>query len=117
LDDINGNLTITNTGSGSVRLSNSGVTATLELTGNFSQTGGEFYVGGTGGTNTWTVNVGGDFSVTGGTFNLAGGGGTTTMNISGDFTHTAGTITESSSETPLLFSMVEPLKLILPVER
>jgi hypothetical protein len=97
LDDINGNLTITNTGSGSVRLSNSGVTATLELTGNFSQTAGEFYIGGTGGSNTWTVNVGGDFSVTGGTFNLAGGGGTTTMNITGDFTHTAGTITESSS--------------------
>ena len=100
LTDVNGNLTISNTGSGSVRLSNSGVTSSINISGNLSQSQGEFYIGGTGGTNTWTVNVDGNLSITGGTFfDLAGGGGATTINVKGNFTMSGGTLRESSNAT------------------
>ncbi len=97
--NVAGNLTITATNSGSVRLSNSGVNETINIGGSLSQSNGEFYIGGTGGSNTWIVNVGANFSLTGGTFNTAGGGGATTINVEGNFTVSGGTLTETSTAT------------------
>src|SRR6218665_3874891 len=95
---VNGNLTVTATNTGSLRLSNSGVTETLNIGGNYIQTGGEFYISGSG-NNTWTVNLAGNFSMTGGVFDMNGATGTSILNVSGNFTHTGGTITETGSST------------------
>jgi hypothetical protein len=40
---------MTNTNTGSLRLSNSGVTDIINIGGNYSQTGGTFYMAGTAG--------------------------------------------------------------------
>jgi len=84
LTTINGTFTIANTNTGSLRLSNGGVTATLAIGVDFIQTGGTFYISGTSSSNTWTVNVIRNFSLSGGTLNMNGVGGTTTLNVSGN---------------------------------
>lgn len=99
LTTVNGNMTVSSTGSGSLRLSNSGASDVLTVGGNFSQTGGTFYIGGTLGSNTWTVDVAGDFSLTGGTLNMNGNSGSSTLNLAGDFTASAGVLTETGSGT------------------
>jgi len=96
---VNGNFTMTNTNTGSLRLSNSGVTDIINIGGNYSQTGGTFYMAGTAGSNTWTMNTEGSFSLTGGTFNMNGNSGASTLNVKGDFTMASGTLTEVGSAT------------------
>jgi hypothetical protein len=98
LTNVAGNLTMSRTNTGSVRLSNGGANATLTIGGNFSQNNGTFYMGGTTGTNNWTVNVAGNFSVSAGTLDMNGfTGGATIINVTGNFSNVAGTIRESST--------------------
>lgn len=99
LTNVAGNLTVSRTNTGSLRLSNSGANATLNIGGNFSQNNiGTFFIGGTLGTNNWTVNVAGNFSVSAGTLDMNGfTGGATIINVTGNFSNVAGTITESST--------------------
>ena len=100
LTDVNGNLTISNTGSGSVRLSNGGANTTINIAGNLTQSQGEFYIGGTSSSNTWTVNIDGDLIISGGSFfDMAAQSGSTTINLDGNFTMSGGTLRESSSAT------------------
>ncbi len=97
LNNVDGNFTVTSTGSGSIVLGLTGV-GNLAILGDFSQTGGEFTI--TDGVAR-TITLTGDFSVTGGTFNLStgGSGDNGILSVGGDFTHTAGTITETGTTT------------------
>ena len=98
LTNVAGNLTVSRTGSGSLRLSNGGISGTLNIGGNFSQNNGTFFMGGPTGTNNWTINVAGNFSVSNGTLDVHGSAGATTINVTGNFSNVAGTITESSQK-------------------
>jgi len=69
---VRGNLTITSTGSGNLQLANN-ATATLDVTGNFTQTGGTFILCNTSGTI--TLNIGGTFNMSGGTLQKGSGNG------------------------------------------
>jgi hypothetical protein len=102
LTDVNGNLTISSTNTGSLRLSDNGTTATLDIAGNFSQTGGNFYIAGTAGACTMTVTLHGNFSLSGGTFNINGSTGTEVLNVAGNFSQSAGTITETSTGSSVI---------------
>lgn len=98
LNIINGNFTVTNTGSGSLSLGGTGA-GNLSIAGSFSQTGGTF-IGSTSAARTMTVAQ--NFSLSGGTFNLSSsttGGNAVTVSVGGNFSHTAGTLTESGSTT------------------
>jgi len=101
LRTVNGNFTITATNNGSLRLSNDYVEETLVVGGNFSQTGGSFYIAGDG-SNDWIMNVAGNFSLSGGTLDMNGGDGTTNLNVSGNFTHSGGTLTETGAATTII---------------
>ncbi len=96
---VNGNLTIINTNSGSTRLSNGGANTTFTLGGDYIQTGGSFYFGGTSSSNTWTINVNGNFSLSGGSLDMSGNSGSTTLNLHKNFTMSSGTLTESGTAT------------------
>ena len=83
---------------------------TINITGNYVQTGGTF-----GGTDASlagekalgvpTINVTGDFSISAGTFDMtqnfgtSSGNGIATLNLSGNFSQTGGTITETATTT------------------
>ena len=69
--DINGSFSIINTG----------LTGSIRLINNTNQ----------------TLNIGENLNVSGGILNLSRGSGILTLNVAGNFTHTAGTITESGS--------------------
>ncbi|MBS1917589.1 MAG: T9SS type A sorting domain-containing protein [Bacteroidetes bacterium] len=102
LKTINGNFSIISTGSGTLRLLNSGNGGTLSVGGNFSQTGGIFYIVGSGGNNTTeTLEITGDFSITGGILRIngatTGNSNTATINIGGNFGFTGGTIAETAN--------------------
>jgi hypothetical protein len=101
ISGISGNFTMQNTNSGSVRLFNGGGSYALNISGNYSQTGGTFYVFGTGtGTGfTGILNVLGDFSISNGTLDISGTDGTSTLNVAKNFTFSNGTITESGTGT------------------
>jgi hypothetical protein len=87
---ILGDLTITNTGSGSIELNEEALSVN-----DFTQSGGIFGFGITG-----TLSVLDDVSLTGGTLDLGiSGAFIGTLNIAGDLSYTSGsTITESSSQ-------------------
>lgn len=104
---VNGNFNVVATNTGSLRLSNGNVTETLNVGGNFVQTGGTFYIAGTTATNTWIVNVAGDFSLTGGIFDLNGfaTSAATTLNVVGNFIHSAGTLRQTATTNPGIISM------------
>ncbi len=95
LATIIGDFTVVNTGSGSIRLKNSGGQAsTTTVSGNYNQTGGNLFIVGTSGTH--TLSLMGNFNMSGGTLQR---GGTSTSNVVFDrnglqtFTKTGGTIT------------------------
>jgi len=69
---VRGNLSITSTGSGNLQLANN-ATATLDVTGNYTQTGGTFILCNTSGTI--TLNIGGNFNMSGGTLQRGSGSG------------------------------------------
>ena len=93
---VNGMFSVINTNDRELRMSQTPISV-----GSFYQEGGIFRVG----TNTKrTLNILGSFSLVGGTLNLSsgdgsGGSGTYggTINVKGNYTHTAGTLTESGS--------------------
>ena len=124
LNDINGNLLITSTGSGHFRTNNA-QTSSLTVDGNFQingsssvkmNQGGTFAltVGGTLSTNgtstlvtsragTSTLNLNSFSKTSTGTMNVAEqNGGTSVINVSGDFTLAAGTITKANNGTATL---------------
>jgi len=69
---VNGDFTITSTGTGQLRLNS---------------------------TSTYTINIGGNLSLSAGTLDLSSGAGSTTINLEGNLSHAAGTITESGTGT------------------
>jgi autotransporter-associated beta strand protein len=113
LTTVLGNLTITSTGTGSVRLatSNGATPATLNVTGNLNVAGGYLSIigGGTSGSNTSTIAVGGTLNVSSGTLDFTDGSpaGGATINLSGNFSQTGGTIQRSSASTASL-NFVKP---------
>jgi hypothetical protein len=98
---INGDFIVAHTGtSGSLRLVNGPANNNIVLTvgGNFSQTGGTFYIMGTSSSSgSETMDVAGDFSLSGGTLQMSGNSLVGTIRVKGNFSFTGGTITESSS--------------------
>ena len=114
-----GNLSLANTGNGSLRLGGSSsrvITTGGDFTivsGNFFQTNttasGNITINGdliksgagtytlAGGNNGLSLTVKGNVSITAGTFVLSASGATGTLNVAGNFSHTGGTITETST--------------------
>lgn len=88
---ITGNLTIQNTNSGQFNFTNA---STNTVGGDFIQTGGTVRLAGN---NATSLTVGGNFNLSGGTISLSYGTGPGTLNVAKNFSHTNGTITESSS--------------------
>jgi hypothetical protein len=102
LTTVNGDLTINNTGSGSLNLMLGGGSGSYPtvVAGNFIQTGGTFYLlGDDYNSGAKTMEVKGDFSVSGGTFDVDGNftyGSSGTLYVGGNFTLSSGaTFTES----------------------
>ena len=99
---VAGTLSIVSTGSGSLRLINSGATRTLGA-GAFSQSGGTFAVRGAGSTSTtsFTLSVSGAFSLSGGTFSVSESTGSGTnvgvLNVAGDFSLSGGTLNRNGT--------------------
>lgn len=86
---ILGNFQVLNTGSGSLRSSQTPLTVAGNCT-----IGDNFRLA----SNTSrTLTVNGNFILTGGTFDISGGTGIGTLEVEGDFTLTAGTLTESNA--------------------
>ncbi len=108
LVDISGNFTMSNTGTSSLRLLNSGggsTPITVNIGGNYIQTGGYLYLYGTTtqtGIGT-TLNISGNFTISGGTLNHNGNtssnssGSVGTINLFGDFLMSSGTLTENGN--------------------
>ena len=95
LTTINGNFTVTSTGTGSLALGNTRA-GNLTVDGNFSQSGGSFQIT-TSVARTMTVS--GNFSLSGGTFDLTSAGNGT-LNVAGNFSHTGtSTLTETGAST------------------
>ncbi|HRG59930.1 MAG TPA: autotransporter-associated beta strand repeat-containing protein, partial [Bacteroidia bacterium] len=96
--NINGNFSIQSTGSGSLFVAG-GAPLTMSIGGDLIFSGGILSgsIGGAG--NNLTINLSGNFSQTGGTFNLGSGLGITSLNIVGNFSQTGGTITELGTAT------------------
>lgn len=96
LTTINGNLTIQNTQSREVRISAS-TSPNVTIAGYLSISGTTSSFTLTSGTGSPIVTIGSYFSMTGGTFSMSGGAGIGTLNVPGNFTHSGGTITETST--------------------
>ena len=97
LTTVNGDFTVTTTGSGELRPGSS-ESGNLTVGGNFSQTGGTFRLSGDA---SRTVTVVSNLSLSGGTFDVNAGSlfafNTVTLNVGGNFSPTAGTFTETAS--------------------
>jgi hypothetical protein len=83
-----GEFKIVSTGSGSISGSSAGGNFT-ETIGKFTQTGGTFQLCNG---SAATLNVTGDFSISGGTLNLTTTASNGLINLSGDFSHTGSSI-------------------------
>ncbi|MBK8090237.1 MAG: hypothetical protein IPK31_21350 [Chitinophagaceae bacterium] len=104
LTTVNGNFTVSSTGTGSIRLVNGpgGAALVTNVAGNFVQSAGEFYVMGTSAsTGSSTLDVNGNVTITTGTFFMSGNSLIGTLNVAGNFSHASGTITESSTGSGL----------------
>lgn len=105
LTTVNGNFTVSSTGTGSIRLANgpAGNNLVTNVAGNFVQSAGEFYVVGTTvSTGSVTLDVNGNFILTIGTFFMSGNSLIGTLNVAGNFSNTTGTITESNTGSGLI---------------
>ncbi len=104
LTTLLGNLNIMSTGSGSLRLMNGGgsTSYTTNVAGNFTQSGGKFYViGDYTSSGDMTLAVLGSLTVSAGTFYMSGSthtGSAATLYVGGDFAVSSGaTFTETGS--------------------
>lgn len=88
---IAGNLAIQNSNGYYFRFGNPGNNI---IGGNFVITGGNVRIGAN---SARAVDVAGNFSMSGGNLEMTSGNSNGTLNISGNFSHTAGTITESGN--------------------
>jgi len=97
LSSVTGNLTVTSTGTGSVRLANTLTSGTVNVGGNVLVNGGTLYVSGSSGAI--TLNVGGNLTVSSGNFYISGASGTTnpTVNVAGNVILSGGTLRPSLS--------------------
>jgi hypothetical protein len=93
---IKGNLTVNNTNTGKFRALTNG---TLTVNGDLIVNGGTFEVA----SSTGTLNVLGNVTLNGGTFDVAQGGASN-LNLSGNFTQTGGTLTQTSLTGVMTFS-------------
>ncbi|MFN8143654.1 MAG: T9SS type A sorting domain-containing protein [Bacteroidia bacterium] len=104
LTTVNGNLTISATGSNPLYMSSNGLT--VNVGGNFTQSGGSFSLC-EGGSNPSIMNIAGNYSQSGGTFTVVDGSNLVgTINLSGNFSHTGGTLTvngNSSTSSNFIF--------------
>lgn len=89
---INGDLTITSTGTGSVYMTST--SPTVNIGGNLIINGGTLYFSWSGSP---TVNVNGNVIFNGGIFRPAVSTGTPILNVTGDWTHNSGTFTHGTS--------------------
>lgn len=96
LTTVNGNFTVSTTGASELRLA-AGSNVALAIGGDYIQTGGTFVL--TNGNGVPTVNLSGNFTMSGGTLNMSSDNNTDgILNVGGNFSHTAGaTITESNT--------------------
>ena len=92
LTTINGDFTVVSTGTGSIRLTGSGIGST-SIGGNYNHQGGTLKI-----CNqfSWSLSVAGNYNQTGGTFNMidsidVNSIGTPTMNVTGNFILSGGT--------------------------
>ena len=89
---INGDFTVSSGGTGTVRIN----TTPLTIGGNLNLSGtANLQMVNNSTAKTLTVN--GNFSMTGGAFTMSTGSAIGTLNVKGDYTHSAGTISESST--------------------
>ena len=97
LTTVGGDMTVTATNTGQLRLT--GATAlALTIAGNYSQAGGTLNFVTTNNNANVAVSVAGNFSVSGGTFNMSDANNSPgTLTVTGNFSHTAGTITEAAN--------------------
>jgi hypothetical protein len=91
--NIQGNLTIQNTNTGQFRMGTS-ATSINNVIGNYIQSGGTVRISGA---TSRVLNVSGNVSLSGGTLVMSDNTTVGTLNVAGNFTHTAGTITETST--------------------
>ncbi|HEY5515821.1 MAG TPA: S8 family serine peptidase, partial [Pengzhenrongella sp.] len=96
LGSVNGNMTVTSTGTGALALGNNAA-GDLTVSGDYSQTGGTLR--GTLGTGVRAMSVAGDFSLSSGTFDLGTSAASVTLSVAGAFTHSGGTLTETGTST------------------
>ncbi len=97
LTTINGNFTMSSTGTGDVKLSSSG--STLTVGGNYSQTGGTI-AGSSSNNSTANMNITGNFSISNGTFQQIGNAGSNAgffVSVGGNFSATAGSLYDSGN--------------------
>ncbi len=96
LRTVNGNMTVTSTGTGALALGNN-ATGDTAVSGDYSQSGGTLR--GTIGAGARAMSVAGNFSLSGGTFDLSSSAANVMVNVAGAFTHSAGTLTETGTST------------------
>ncbi|HLF47718.1 MAG TPA: T9SS type A sorting domain-containing protein [Chitinophagaceae bacterium] len=92
---VAGNITIFSTGSKNLRMLNSNTDRTLNISGNFLQSGGNFIV--VNGNGDGTLNINGDFSLSGGSFIFKNANGKAELNVNGHFSMTGGTFDHRAS--------------------
>ena len=91
--NIQGNLTVQNTGTGEFRMG-TGTTSINNVLGNYLQSGGTVRISGT---TARTLNVSGNFNLSGGTLLMSNAATIGTLNVARNFTHTSGIIYETST--------------------
>jgi hypothetical protein len=104
LTTVNGNLTVQSTGaspsSSSCLLLTNSSTLAATISGNLSITGGYFAPFGSSTSGNCSLAVGGDLSLATGTFDIfRQASNTSTINLSGNFTMTSGTLTKAGAGT------------------